>query len=243
MLKRAFGILYHIWYYALMLVSILGLFPWLLWYSRRVEQFPRFYRFGRLWSAWILNGMGLIRKVRYEARIDWSRPYMVVANHSSELDVMYCYRLVKSPTVFIGKAELAKLPLFGFFFKRSSITVDRNSIASKRQVLEKARRRLARGSGMCIYPEGGIPKDPRVRLAPFKNGAFQLAVEAGVPILPITFPDNRRHFPDFKQGGFPGRIRATVHAPIETAGADPDALNAQVYDLILAELNRYAAES
>jgi 1-acyl-sn-glycerol-3-phosphate acyltransferase len=150
---------------------------------------------------------------------------------------------VKSPTVFIGKAELAKLPLFGFFFKRSSITVDRNSIASKRQVLEKARRRLARGSSMCIYPEGGIPKDPKVRLAPFKNGAFQLAVEAGVPILPITFPDNRRRFPDFAQGGTPGRIRATVHAPIETAGADPDALNAQVYDLILGELNRYAAES
>ena len=242
-MKRAFGILYHIWYYALMLVSILGLFPWLLWYSRKVEQFPRFYRFGRLWAAWILNGMGLIRKVRYEARVDWSRPYMVVSNHSSELDVMFCYRLVKSPTVFIGKAELAKLPLFGFFFKRSSITVVRNSIASKRQVLEKARRRLARGSSMCIYPEGGIPKDPKVRLAPFKNGAFQLAVEAGVPILPITFPDNRRRFPDFTQGGTPGRIRATVHAPIETAGADPDALNAQVYDLILGELNRYAAES
>ena len=55
-MKRAFGILYHIWYYALMLVSILGLFPWLLWYSRKVEQFPRFYRFGRLWAAWILNG-------------------------------------------------------------------------------------------------------------------------------------------------------------------------------------------
>jgi len=61
--------------------------------------------------------------------------------------------------------------------------------------------------------------------------------------LPITFPDNRRRFPDFTQGGTPGRIRATVHAPIETAGADPDALNAQVYDLILGELNRYAAES
>jgi len=241
--NRAFGILYHIWYYALMLLSILALFPWLFWYSRRVEQFPQFYRYGRIWAAWILNGMGLIRKVRYESRIDWSRAYMVVSNHSSELDIMYCYRLIKSPTVFIGKAELAKLQLFGFFFKRSCIVVDRSSLASKRQVLEKARRRLARGSSMCIYPEGGIPKDPKVRLGPFKNGAFQLAVEAGVPILPITFADNRRHFPDFSKGGFPGRIRATVHSPIETAGADADALNAQVYALILAELNRYASQS
>ncbi len=104
-----FGIFYHIWYYALMLISILGLFVPLFRSSRKVESFPRFYRFARLWAAWILNGMGLVRKVTYATRIPWDRPYIVVANHSSEIDIMMCYRIVKSPTVFIGKAELAKI--------------------------------------------------------------------------------------------------------------------------------------
>ncbi|MFZ8962011.1 MAG: lysophospholipid acyltransferase family protein [Schleiferiaceae bacterium] len=238
----AMGVLYHLWYYTLMLWSIIGLFVPLFRSSRKVESFPRFYRFARLWAAWILNGMGLFRKVTYETRVPWDRPYIVVANHSSELDVMMCYRIVKSPTVFIGKAELAKIPLFGFFFRRSSIPVDRNSLSSKRQVMEKAARRLERGSGLCIYPEGGIPKDPSVVLAPFKNGAFKLAIESGTPILPITFANNRLHFPDFFQGGGPGLLRAHVHAPIEVTGmtlADQDALSERVYTVLLNQLKAF----
>jgi 1-acyl-sn-glycerol-3-phosphate acyltransferase len=155
---------------------------------------------------------------------------------------MMCYRIVKSPTVFIGKAELAKIPLFGFFFRRSCIPVDRTSLASKRQVMEKAARRLEKGSGLCVYPEGGIPKDPSVVLAPFKNGAFKFAIESGTPILPITFANNRKHFPDFFQGGFPGLLRAHVHAPIEVTGmnsADIDSLSDQVYGVLLEQLKTF----
>lgn len=241
-----FGIFYHIWYYILMLFCIIGLFLPLFWHSRRAESFPRFYRFARLWAAWILNGMGLLRKVTYETRIPWDRPYIVVANHSSEVDVMMCYRIVKSPTIFIGKAELAKIPLFGFFFRRSSIPVDRTSLSSKRQVMEKAARELNRGSGLCIYPEGGIPKDPSVLLGPFKSGAFKLAIESGTQILPITFANNRLHFPTFFRGGGPGLLRAHVHAPIDVAGmplADQAALQERVYAVLLAQLKAFGRKS
>ncbi|MEJ6738287.1 MAG: lysophospholipid acyltransferase family protein [Cryomorphaceae bacterium] len=237
-----FGILYHLWFYILMVVSILALFPPLLWASRKVEDFPKFYRYARLWAAWILNGMGLFRKVTYAERIPWDRPYIIVANHSSEVDVMLCYRIVKSPTVFIGKAELAKIPLFGFFFRRSSILVDRNSLSSKRQVMDKAARRLKNGSGLCLYPEGGIPKDPKIVLAPFKAGAFKLAIESGTPILPITFANNRRHFPDFFKGGGPGLLRVHVHAPVSVEGmtlADQDTLSDHVYTLLLNQLKAF----
>jgi 1-acyl-sn-glycerol-3-phosphate acyltransferase len=241
----ALGMLYHVWYYGCMFVSIVLLSPWLLWHSRSASDFKRFYPWARRWAAFILNGMFLWRKVRYEAQVPWDRPYIVVSNHSSELDVMFCYRLVKSPVVFIGKAELAKIPLFGFFYRRTSILVDRSSLASKRSVMDKAARRLARGTGLCIYPEGGIPKNPKTVLAPFKAGAFKLAIESGTPILPISFPDNRRRFPDFKQGGGPGVLRATVHAPIDVAGLtldDQEALSSRVHALLLAELERYRAE-
>lgn len=244
-MARAFGMLYHVWYYLCMLVSIAVLSPWLFWYSRSASDFPRFYPWARRWAAFILNGMFLWRKVRYEAQIPWDRPYIVVSNHTSELDIMFCYRLVKSPVVFIGKAELAKIPVFGFFYRRTSILVDRSSLASKRSVMDKAARRLARGTGLCIYPEGGIPKNPATRLAPFKAGAFKLAIESGTPILPITFPDNRKRFPDFGQGGSPGILRATVHAPIEVSDltlAYQEDLSNRVHALILNELNRYRAE-
>ncbi|MDO7713189.1 MAG: 1-acyl-sn-glycerol-3-phosphate acyltransferase, partial [Schleiferiaceae bacterium] len=204
LLQRFLGLLYHSYYYILMFVSIIGLFPWLFHYSKHDKDFPSFYRFGRLWSALILNGMGLVRKVTYEADIPWDRPYVVVANHSSELDIMVTYRLVKSPTVFIGKIELTRIPLFGFFFKRSSICVDRKSLASAREVMAQSSDCLTRGLNMCIYPEGGIPKNPAMLLGPFKRGAFKLAIEHGADILPITFCGHRQHFPDLLKGGRPG---------------------------------------
>jgi len=241
-LQRMLGLLYHGYYYALMLVSILGLFPWLFHYSKHDKDFPSFYRFGRLWSAWILNGMGLIRKVTYEASVPWDRPYVVVANHSSELDIMVTYRLVKSPTVFIGKIELTRIPLFGFFFKRSSICLDRKSLASAREVMVQSSVCLARGVSMCIYPEGGVPKNPAVLLGAFKRGAFRLAIEHGVDILPITFGGHRQHFPDKLEGGGPGIIRATVHKPIATKGMTQDdvqALSDRVHDVILSQLKTY----
>ena len=239
---RVFGAVYHVWYFVCMLLSIVLLSPWLVWHSRRAAEFHRFYPWARLWAAFIFNGMGLWRKVRYESRIPWNRPYIVVSNHASELDILLCYRLVKSPMVFIGKAELGKIPLFGFFYKRTSILVDRSSLASKRAVMEKAANQLAGGTGLCIYPEGGIPKNPKTRLASFKNGAFKLAIESGTPILPIAFPDNRKRFPDFLSGGSPGLIRATVLTPIEVLGMtlqDVDALSDRVFSLLQAELHRY----
>ena len=241
-IKIALGCLYHIWYYILMLFSIIILSPWLYYFSKKFNQFPRFYEFARLWSAWILNGMILIRKVKYQSQISWDKPYIVVANHTSELDVMFCYRLVKSPTVFIGKKELASIPLFGFFFRRSSIIVDRKSLASKRRVMELATNQLNKGVGVCIYPEGGIPKDGTVILEKFKSGAFKLAIENGVDILPISFANNRKHLPDFLQGGSPGTIYATVHNPISVSGMtkkDIAPLSDIVHDVLLKELKSY----
>ncbi len=241
-IRIVLGCIYHLWYYILMLSSIILLSPWLYYFSKKFNRFSKFYQFARLWSIWILNGMLLIRKVKYESQISWNKPYIVVANHTSELDVMFCYQLVKSPTVFIGKKELAKIPLFGFFFRRSSIIVDRKSLASKRRVMELASNHLKKGVGVCIYPEGGIPKEKTVILEKFKSGAFKLAIENGVDILPITFINNRRHLPDFLQGGYPGTIYATVHNPISVSGMtkkDIGALSDIVHDVLLKELEFY----
>ncbi len=188
--------------------------------------------------------MGFWWVVKRQAEVDPNKTYIIIGNHASEIDIMMMFALVKNCFVFIGKKELAKMPLFGYFYKRTNILVDRKSLASKRAVLKKAAARIAKGTGVCVFPEGGIP-DSKYLLGPFKAGAFKLAVDLQVPILPITFADNKRHFPDFWDGGFPGKLRATIHQEIETAGLqekDIAALTQKCYAIIHDELKTYGCQ-
>lgn len=209
------------------------------------KNYKYFFRWARRWARGVLFFMGLFPKVKWEGKPDKNKQYIIVSNHSSEVDIMMNLILLPNSFVFIGKKELAKLPLFGYFYKRTNILVDRKSIASKRNVMDRAARKLHSGVGLCIYPEGGIP-DPKIRLAPFKVGAFKLAVDAQVDILPITFADNKRRFPDaWGDGGVPGRLRATVHEVIPVRGKSTEEieeLKEYCYSVIFNELCRYEQE-
>ena len=188
--------------------------------------------------------MGYYRKTDKKYWLRKDQQYIIIANHTSELDIMMSLAIIPNCFVFIGKKELADVPLFGYFYKRTNILVDRNSLKSKKEVMVKARQKLENGIGLCIFPEGGIP-DPSFKIASFKMGAFKLAIDTGVPILPITFPDNKKHFPEFFDGGYPGRLRATIHNPIETKNlteADLSELRDRCFNLINDELTRFGIE-
>jgi len=208
------------------------------------KTYNNFFWWARRWAQLILICMGYFWVVKRLTKLDKNQPYVIIANHSSELDIMLMYLMVPSPFVFIGKKELAKKPLFGYFYKRTNILVDRKSLASKRDVLKNAAKKLNEGVGVCIFPEGGIP-DPEWMLAPFKAGAFKLAIDAQLPILPITFPDNKHHFANFFDGGYPGRLRATIHPPIATTGmteSDIPSLSNKCYTILLDELTAYGVK-
>ena len=133
---------------------------------------------------------------------------MIVANHTSMIDIMLMLVLVKNPFVFVGKQELSKIPLFGFFYKRTCILVDRNDSKSRQAVFESAQNRLRQGLSICIFPEGLVPDDQTIVLAPFKEGAFRLAIEHQIPIVPIVFFDNKYRFSYTFFSGSPGLLRA-----------------------------------
>lgn len=86
---------------------------------------------------------------------------------------------------------MANIPLFGFFYKKTCILVDRSSQKSRFEVYERAQKRLNQGLSICIFPEGGVP-DENIILDEFKDGAFRLAIEHKIPIVPMTFYDNKR---------------------------------------------------
>lgn len=237
--KLIFWTLWRIWFYTLVVVIIIILFPLLVLSILKESWYPYFFKLARIWSKGILFGMGFYYKVKKTVPIIPNQSYMLVSNHTSMADIMLMLAILpKNPFVFVGKKELAKFPLFGFFYKRTCILVDRGNARSRHNVYKRAQERLSQGLSICIFPEGGVP-DEIVVLDAFKDGAFRLAIEHKIPILPMTFFDNKKRFPFSFFKGSPGIMRVKFHQPIETKNLTLEskvALREEVRELILADL-------
>lgn len=165
------------------------------------------------------------------------KSYMFVANHTSMIDIMLMlYTIKDNPFVFIGKKELSKIPIFGYFYRRTSILVDRSNSQSRKQAIEAAQQRINEGLSICIFPEGGVPDERSIVLDEFKDGAFRLAIEHQIEIVPITFYDNRKRFSYDFFSGSPGVLRVKVHPFVSPQGQDKKTLKNQVRELMLREL-------
>lgn len=202
--------------------------------------YPFFFKLARIWAKFILFGMGFWYKVTTEETPEANKSYMFIANHTSMIDIMLMLAVVKNPFVFVGKKELSKIPLFGFFYKRTSILVDRDSAKSRFEVYEQAQRRLNQGLSICIFPEGKVPEE-HILLDEFKDGAFRLALEHQIPIVPMTFLDNKKRFSYTFFSGSPGIMRVKMHKFINTALLELDskkALREEARNLILADLEQ-----
>lgn len=163
---------------------------------------------------------------------------MLVANHTSMLDIMLMLYVSPNPFVFVGKKELVKIPLFGFFYKRVCIMVDRDNTQSRTAVYRRAQKRLQQGLSICIFPEGGVPEE-HVILDTFKDGAFKMAIAHKIPVVPMTFYDNKKRFSFTFYSGSPGICRAKVHRFVETQhlkAEDTLALKENVRKTILDQL-------
>ncbi|MBT8271842.1 MAG: 1-acyl-sn-glycerol-3-phosphate acyltransferase, partial [Bacteroidia bacterium] len=171
--RNIFLLLYRIWFYILVTVPIIVLFPILIVSIAYEKWYPFFFRLARLWAQFILFGMGLYPVVKRNIKIKKGQSYMLVANHTSMTDIMLMLYLSRNPFVFVGKKELAKIPLFGFFYKRTCILVDRYSAKSRHEVFVRAQNKLKQGLSVCIFPEGGVPDDKNLILDEFKDGAFR----------------------------------------------------------------------
>jgi 1-acyl-sn-glycerol-3-phosphate acyltransferase len=216
--KIIFWTLWRIWFYLMMAVPILVMFPFLLLSILKESWYPYFFVMARIWAKCILATTGFYYNLEVETMPDEKKSYMFVANHTSMTDIMLMLAIVKNPFVFVGKKELSKIPLFGFFYKRTCILVDRSSPKSRMEVFNRAQKRINQGLSICIFPEGGVPDDESIVLDVFKDGAFRLAIEHEIPIVPITFPDNKKRFSYTFFSGSPGKMRAKIHTEIATNG-------------------------
>lgn len=194
----------------------------------------------RLWANWLLIFSFVKPKVVYEEKLT-STPYIYCANHSSALDIILMYVTVKENFHFVAKKEHSDTPLWGVMFGKTHITVKRESMTDSFLAMKKAAEDLKKGISIVIFPEGTM-NNSEEKLLPFKSGAFKLACDANVPVVPVSFIDNKKRLPQLYKvlypKGSPGVARIHVHEPISPGEADnnPKELSKRVCEKIESRL-------
>lgn len=236
-MKKILGKIGFVWF-ALVFASIFLLFYPLFFILLSFEKtYPiaNFLRKIWAWATFILCG-SLAKVIREERHIP--SPCVIVSNHTSYLDIVVTGLFAPLKISFMGKHELSKIPLFGKFFGTVDIAVKRESIRGSHKAFLQCKEKLDKGYNVLIFPEGTI-WDKTPLLKPFKNGAFKLAIENKVPIVPITFYNNYKALPDEQFEYYPTYIKCKIHRAIKTDHLnveDSDRLRDEIYNLIEQEL-------
>lgn len=231
-------LLWRIWFYTLIFVTILLISPIMLILTAKKSYYPTLWKLVRVWSKIIIYGMGFRLQIEREQALDPEQSYMFCPNHTSLLDPFILMILSKNPIVFVGKKSLEKIPVFGFFYRKTVIMVDRSDPESRKAVFKRAKSRLRKGTSVVIFPEGLVPKE-NVILSPFKKGAFSLAIEFQIPIVPQIYFDTKRSFSWNIYKGGPGIIRVKQLKFIKTENLtedDLEILSEKTYKIMYNEL-------
>lgn len=150
-------------------------------------------------------------------------PYLIISNHSSHLDGPGLIVLLPDPIYFVIKKGLAQIPVWGWAATRIGfISIDRSRSKSAQKKLRRAVSTIREGRHILVFAEG--TRSPDHRLHRFKKGGFHMAIEAGVPILPVAINNSRRLLPKGAPSPKPGTVSVVVGAPIETEGLGKDDL-------------------
>lgn len=165
--------------------------------------------------------------------IDSATSYVFVANHQSAYDIFTVYGYLGHNFRWMMKAPLRKIPFVGWACAWSKqIFMDNSSPSATRHTMQEAEKVLSRGMSMVIFPEGARTWDGKMR--PFKRGAFKLAYEFDLPIVPMTINGAFKVMPRWQMLPRPGHITLTIHKPVTFAqyGGDLAATAEATHDII-----------
>jgi 1-acyl-sn-glycerol-3-phosphate acyltransferase len=171
--------------------------------------------FIRLWATIWSFLVGIKYRVHGREHIDLNQPYIYIFNHRSFIDAPVIPMAIRQEVRAIGKKELSKIPVFGFIVSRVAVWVDRKDAVSRKASVEKLLKILENGISIVVAPEG-TRNDSGQALLPFQKGAFRIAAETGIPIMPMAVIGADRVM---KRGSFlmrPGVIHIYFSSPIET---------------------------
>ncbi len=233
--------IWRTWFFINFCLFFILLSPFYFYFTKISPSVKWISQVNKLVSRLTLSLSGIFIKVNNKNLNTNLNTYILCPNHSSYLDIAIISLAVNGPIIFMGKVELTKIPIFGYFFKRNSVIVNRSNRKSAYAALVKAGEKIDLGHSMCIFPEGGIPKKD-ISLASFKNGPFKLAVDKKVRIVPVTIFGSKKIFPQKYYKGGPGIIDVTIHkhiSPILNDKNNPENLKNLIYNIIFTQLKNY----
>ncbi|MGY6743310.1 MAG: lysophospholipid acyltransferase family protein [Cecembia sp.] len=233
--------IYTFYAFLVFLITFIILFPVFL-LAAWVPGWQKYGRFvNQYWAKVYFVLIGMPVRLEGTEHIKKGQSYVFVANHFSYLDIPFM-GFIPGDVVFVGKSSIGKVPLFGYYFKKLHIAVNRASIKSRGEVLIRAKKAISMGSSIVIFPEGGITTGEPPHMNRFKDGAFSLAIDKQIPLIPVTLSYNHIILPDdgklmlnFKKG------KIVIHAPLETKGLnskDLPQLRENCYQIIQDQLWR-----
>lgn len=204
-----------------MFLSTLFFYPFLLVSIVLLKNYDLTYKIYRVWAWSICISVGVFPKLINGHLIPKNENFILVGNHSSQMDIIVPYTKFSQHFAFLAKEELKKLPFFNINFKGMNVTVDRKSMVSGTSSLVQCSEKLKQGINLLIFPEGTRSKKAP-QMKPFKSGPFKLAIENQASIVPLVYLDNHKRLAGgkkvFEGGAGPGRSRMVVLEPISTIG-------------------------
>jgi len=191
----------------------------------------------RYWARWSLFCANVKVRVEEEENLPQG-PAIYMPNHVSHFDVLAILGYLNVQFRWTVKKELFRIPLFGLAMKRAGyIRIDRSDHQKAVQSMEEAAEKIKSGSSIVIFPEGTRSRDGNLQY-PFKKGGFHLALQSGVPVVPVAVLGSRVVLPRHSKKVTPGTITMRIGKPIDPQGHDISALMEEVYKAINQGLSR-----
>ncbi|OPL12434.1 MAG: acyl-phosphate glycerol 3-phosphate acyltransferase [delta proteobacterium MLS_D] len=180
---------------------------------------------GRTWAR--MNGRLTPMSVTVEGRenVDPRQSYVIICNHQSQYDIFVLYGWLDIDFRWVLKQELRNIPALGVACERiGHIFIDRSDHEKALASINAAKERIRNGTSVLFFPEGSRSSDGRLR--PFRKGAFKMAVDIDLPLLPVTIIGTKDILPNKTIDLFPGRATMVIHPPLDIAGYNDASLPA-----------------
>ena len=211
---------YHWWRTVFFLIPAIGVFTIVLGtisvLSSFVDSSGDFgHRCARVWAWLVLKTTGVQVSLRGAAQLDPGRSYVFASNHQSIYDIPIVFAALPFQLRIVAKASLGNFPFLGWHLQRTGhLLVDRKNPGAG--VVKKMARLVSGAKSLVVFPEGTRSVDGTV--ARFKAGMFLVAIDAGLPVVPVSIAGSRHVMLKGRLMTCPGRVTLTVHEPIPTAG-------------------------
>lgn len=246
-IKKFIGILYTVYAFAIFLSFMFLIFPFIIIASffGKIKGGNFIYKLCKLWARFVLLMLGMHHRNIFETPHDTSRQFVFVFNHISYIDIPVILRSVQHQNFrVLGKAEMAKIPIFGFIYRSAAVLVERGDAEKRAKSVTQLKSVLNKGISVVIAPEGTFNMTHQP-LKSFYDGAFKIAIETETPIKPMLFLDtyDRLHYESIFSLT-PGKSRTVFLDEISVDGLklnDVEFLKEKVYKAMEAGLIRYKA--